>query len=72
VFTAQYAPSPYIKQIRFVFKGSSLLFFNKASGDTVNKFDGSATEVIKLETHFYSVSIHKLCISIQVGDSIFF
>jgi hypothetical protein len=39
VFTARYALSPYIKQIRFVFKG--LMIWNVTQGKTVRRWDGN-------------------------------
>jgi len=57
----------YIICLSFLF----FFFFIKPQVHIMNKFQCTATDVIKSETHFYSMSIHKLCISIQIGDSFF-
>jgi hypothetical protein len=68
VFTARYALSPYIKQIRFVFKGLNLVVYEVAT-ELLKELSGDALDRVQAvgvvergwmggHTHIFSCRIH--------------
>jgi hypothetical protein len=70
VFTARYALSPYIKQIRFVFKGltGTVDLGGKQPGRAVNHAPPSSTEV---KNEWSCISAPSICLH-GVGKQNFF
>jgi hypothetical protein len=66
VFTARYALSPYIKQIRFVFKGLTVSYLTKDTDSpkdqAINAVDGEKKTAETKRVYTESVHVKAVCV----------